>query len=741
MTKLLIIGFANLFVSLTCVASSPYRDLSIPVVVQEMYHDFHELKDRLPEGYPTENNQFWNSYGNIESGMRNQRTGSFQSNPGKLSKFFELWMTGYPKGSCQITLKDTSSNEELSLVVRNDPPLYKWKLFRWKIPKQWRERTVILHLRDIREQEKGWFGFSFPDLTYKPQNTDFVLRDLGSIASLLFQFVLTLFPGLAAIVWLRCKNSHYTKNFEIPILIAVSFTVAYANFYIFLFSPHFGKFFTVSVTLFSAITIFRYHLGIIKCITERSVWIPLLFGLMASLLIWSSGLIETLEQNTYNISQYRYWKIITPDSRIPHLLADNLYFERFQSPMILDWLSSDRPPLQASIFLFQRPFLIADFLQYHILGVLLQSFAITGALYMMLRIFRSKTLIAGCISIIIFNGLTVQNGFYVWPKLMAAGMQFIFFTLVFGFKNHSTNNAINCTRWILVGTFAGFSLLAHGGSFFPMLGMLLVFIFQKKYPKWRHWIIAGASFVALLGPWIAYQKLYDPPGNRLIKWHIAGVTSVDERGTLETIADSYANLTKKEWLENKWENLKTVFKYIDKLPSLFSQRSLSDGFQGLKEYTFGSFVLTNGPSGAVIVLMILLLRRKDFLNSPSSKLFWSSVLGILCWVILIFNPGSTLPHQGSYYLNYALMILGCLALCYFSKKLMVVLIFVNFTGFYLLWNLPQIKTSYNHSIYESVIYSPIMVVTNHCVLITILALVTFMVLREHPKTKTHTSDF
>ena len=37
----------------------------------------------------------------------------------------------------------------------------------------------------------------------------------------------------------------------------------------------------------------------------------------------------------------------------------------------------------------------------------------------------------------------------------------------------------------------------------------------------------------------AYQRYDDPPGDRLIKWHLAGVSEIDDRGSLETIVDSY----------------------------------------------------------------------------------------------------------------------------------------------------------------------------------------------------------
>ena len=62
----------------------------------------------------------------------------------------------------------------------------------------------------------------------------------------------------------------------------------------------------------------------------------------------------------------------------------------------------------------------------------------------------------------------------------------------------------------------------------------------------------------MMGSWSAYQKYDDPPGNRLIKWHLAGVTEIDDRGSLETIVDSYREAGLAGTLENKWNNVEDI---------------------------------------------------------------------------------------------------------------------------------------------------------------------------------------
>lgn len=730
----------GLIASSVSLADEQDKHFSIPAEVVDMYDDFEDLKNRLPKGYPTESNRFWNSYGNLEVDMRNQRLGHYISQPGNLGRYFKLWMTGYPRESCRIKLHDVKSDEKLVLKFRNDPADHKWDEFKWKIPRSWQNRMVIVHIEDIWNEDHGWFGFTFSDPSFKSIEWQAFFRDLGSLVSVFLQFCLILLPGLGLLLSLKANHFH-DDGFEIPLLIAISFCVCYLGFYVYLLNSHIGKIYSLVIFLSSLFGIYRYQSALAKLIKNPKFWLPLVVGLLVSVLIWSSGLLETMGQNTYNISKYRFWGIITPDSRIPHVFAHNVYFDLFYSPMIIDWLSSDRPPLQTSIYLLQRPFLTSQFLQYHTLGVILQSFIFIGATYMIQRIIRSKLLFVGGLSMIIFCGLTLQNGFYVWPKLLAGAMLFFLFALVFGFNSKSLSKTQETTRWILVGTFAVFSMLAHGASFFPLLGMIVVFLCYKKYPLWKYWILAGATFAVIYTPWLAYQKLYDPPGNRLIKWHIGGVVPIDDRGSLETIIDSYSSLTFQKWFEYKWSNFTRLFKHIDKFPELFTPKFLADGFRALKEYSFDSFIYTNGPLGILTLLFLILLFKKETRRSVLTQFFLTYVLAIIFWIFLMFIPSNTFPHHGSYFLNYACILLGCLTLGYLSKMLMIALSILNAIGFYLIWNLPQLITSFGSTVYQSVDYSPLMLVINHSALIILGLLFVKLAMSENEEKSIETSPF
>jgi len=70
---------------------------------------------------------------------------------------------------------------------------------------------------------------------------------------------------------------------------------------------------------------------------------------------------------------------------------------------------------------------------------------------------------------------------------------------------------------------------------------------------------ALGAFLTIVLPWICYQKFYEPPGNRLLKWHIAGVIPIDDRGVFETLYTSYHEISWASILYNKKANLEILF--------------------------------------------------------------------------------------------------------------------------------------------------------------------------------------
>jgi hypothetical protein len=80
-------------------------------------------------------------------------------------------------------------------------------------------------------------------------------------------------------------------------------------------------------------------------------------------------------------------------------------------------------------------------------------------------------------------------------------------------------------------------------------------VLLRHRPRVRAVAIAVGLGACLLVPWMAYQRFYDPPGNRLAKYHLAGVTEPDPRSVSQTLADVYRELGFAGTVRNKVENV------------------------------------------------------------------------------------------------------------------------------------------------------------------------------------------
>ena len=51
--------------------------------------------------------------------------------------------------------------------------------------------------------------------------------------------------------------------------------------------------------------------------------------------------------------------------------------------------------------------------------------------------------------------------------------------------------------------------------------------------------VSALTFFTAYLPWLLYQKYYEPPGNRLLKMHLAGAPGVDSRGFIQALLVAY----------------------------------------------------------------------------------------------------------------------------------------------------------------------------------------------------------
>jgi hypothetical protein len=242
------------------------------------------------------------------------------------------------------------------------------------------------------------------------------------------------------------------------------------------------------------------------------------------------------------------------DNFIPLFFSEWIYAGSHGAPPIFEpgWLLSDRPPLQIGYVLTQRDFgWDTATLHYQLLGVMIQQFWVIGmwALLTAARVTR-RTRALVMVAVLV-SDVAIVNAFYVWPKLVGAGFILAALALVVDPRGSTLKRA----PWtvVLLGVLAGLAFLSHGTSSFGLIPLAAVTLW-RGLPEWR-WLAAGAAALLLLVvPWIAYQHYGDPPGDRLLKWSLAGVAEIDDRGALEAIVDEYGKAGVGGTIDNKLSN-------------------------------------------------------------------------------------------------------------------------------------------------------------------------------------------
>jgi hypothetical protein len=208
-------------------------------------------------------------------------------------------------------------------------------------------------------------------------------------------------------------------------------------------------------------------------------------------------------------------------------------------------------------------------------------------------------------------------------------------------------NAIGCA------VFAALAWLTHGGVAFSLLALAPVIAWRFWRGEMRAWLPAAGVLLMLTVPWFAFQKLYDPPGNRLLKWHLAGQTTVDARGTWETLRDSYATAGSQKVALNKAENFAEQVR--GDWRELFDLSAAKAAHRRTEEFAHTFRALTWWPVLALFALVLPRQRTSLGFRDLIPVVGWL-MLTLVLWCLLMFGPATTVIHQGSYALMIGLFV-------------------------------------------------------------------------------------
>lgn len=326
-----------------------------------------------------------------------------------------------------------------------------------------------------------------------------------------------------------------------------------------------------------------------------------------------------------------------PDNSIPLFFAAKVAAHAPLGGYLLgDWLSSDRPPLETGFVLLQWPQWYPSGREgdYQFLGTVLQS-AWLPALWVA---FRVRGVPAGrtCAAVLATaaTGVMYMNTVYVWPKMLAGALALAALAIL-------VSRDPDDPKGLLVAVLTALSMLAHGGTCFGLLAFA-PFVIRR-----RHEITAGAAaacvaaMAVLYGPWIAYQRFVDPPGDRLLKWMLAGVTAIDSRGVMPTITEQYRSLSLAQFLSNKAGNVMTLVVNM----GLLRQPHLewTGSFYGSARIAELYFLVPAAGLLALGALALLLPSARSRL-ADAGPLAAFTALATAAWVTLLWG-GSVVPAQ------------------------------------------------------------------------------------------------
>ena len=584
---------------------------------------------------------------------------------------------------------------------------------------------------------------------------------LVTLAVFLGQCLVFSGAGVAAQLWRRRLTGRGSTALEAVLLGALApCALGYLAFAAYFAHPLLGRTFSwLSITTILATLAHAYLLPLLRSVfSPRSASVSQLSALnsqrpflhhrllvlpaLAGLFYLSVLFIFPLGNVTPTAGQ-RFHPNLPGDNFIPTIFAERLHSGVSPKAPGGDWLSSDRPPLQAGLALVTLPAFRALDIGYDkacaTAGVWFQLLWIP-ALWVFLRwLGLTERDAHAATAALVFTGWLLFNSVFVWPKLAGAALVLLAFCTFF-----ATESALDPRhRWLAGGGLAALGTLAHGGVMFSLLALaplvVLLPFFRRKTPKvdralrarfspfplpWRDLLPAALVFIVLSLPWFAYQRLYEPPGNRLIKWHLAGTIPPDARGVLETLVSNYETQGWAQTLATRRANLEIIF--LGEWRHLLTTRD-REAIAGRRSeeifHTFRSSAAWILGAAALPVLLVLhfkTLRPSSAVPRPLSSvprplsavprplssvlrppfplprhalsLAWLA-LTLALWLALMFHPFGTLLHQGSYVVP--LLLLGLLTAwtLLLSRRLFIALALLQLALFTLTWMPPNLPVT------------------------------------------------
>jgi hypothetical protein len=272
------------------------------------------------------------------------------------------------------------------------------------------------------------------------------------------------------------------------------------------------------------------------------------------------GIADTSQGIQHTVA-VRYWNSV--DNKIPGMFARALQHKQQLRPTLLDgWQGSDRPPIATGLVRVLSPLSHSQEPDFFVL-VACSSVLIVAVVMLAEVLWGSRNFgIVVSISVFFAPGILV-NTIYTWPKIIAASLTIIAIALLIQLKNERDTRQpyLPLAALALV-----LSLLAHGSSVYVLPAFLLIVLSVRGIFLLLTKTLFFSSLMYL--PWYGYQQIWDPPGDRLLYWHLAGELGGGDGSIIRTIILKYQNLGLAEIGWNKLHNFEALFVRVDGNPAV-----------------------------------------------------------------------------------------------------------------------------------------------------------------------------
>ena len=328
--------------------------------------------------------------------------------------------------------------------------------------------------------------------------------------------------------------------------------VGYVVFWAYFASPALGRLFSCGVFL---VTLLVNILSKGRFDHRDREWLRVgCAGALIGILYIGIFHLFRVDRDFYDLASNRFTSGLPGDNRLPFDFADLIYHGQRPRELGAGWLSSDRPPLQEGWQLIAWPMTEA-------LGFSDQTASATAsvwfqlswvfALYGLLRSLKMPgTRALFWTAAASLNGFFLLHTLFTWPKLSAAAF------VCGAYGMWALDGCTSKIRSTLLGSLlAALAYLAHGGVAFSLIPLLPWIAWRCMRGEYAQWALAAVVFVLTVAPWMAYQRCYAPPGNRLLKWHLAGDFEADGKPVWRTISDAYRSQSWAQILDKRASNL------------------------------------------------------------------------------------------------------------------------------------------------------------------------------------------